>query len=92
MGFTLLEKKCINASLRDEGTISKLLNESYPPEIIQFLKQENLLRQIRDYAIIPAKQRLRKPENLTVTYMLDAGTFVYDILAHWHDFLSPPVN
>lgn len=92
MGFTLFEKKCFRKTLRDEETIKNLLIESYPTEILQFFKQENLLRQIRDYAIIPEKQKLHKPEHLTLTYVLDAETFIYDIFVQWHEFLSPPVT
>ena len=90
MGFTFFEKEELKQTLRDPDVIQSLLEE-YPIEVINFLKQEKLLGQIRDYSIIPSKQRLHKPENLTITYVLDSKTFVYDILAHWNEFLSPPV-
>ena len=92
MGFTAFEKKVLRETLRDKDTISSILGTEYPDEIIEFLKQENLLGQVRDYAIISAKAKLHKPENLTMTYLLDGSTYIYDILAKWQSFLSPPVT
>ena len=91
MGFTDYEKRLLQKTLRDREFIKELLDDEYPQEIVNFLKNENLLGQVRDYAIISNKPKINKPENLTITYVLDAKTFVYDILQSWQDFLSPPV-
>lgn len=91
MGFTDYEKRSLQKTLRDREFIKELLDNEYPQEIVNFLKNENLLGQVRDYAIISNKQKMNRPENLTMTYVLDAQTFVYDILQSWQDFLSPPV-
>ena len=91
MGFTDYEKRSLQKTLRDREFIKELLDNEYPQEIVNFLKNENLLGQVRDYAIISNKPKMNRPENLTMTYVLDAQTFVYDILQSWQDFLSPPV-
>ena len=91
MGFTSFEKRMLQKTLRDRGFMKELLDNEYPQEIVNYLKNENLLGQVRDYAIISNRPKLNKPENLTMTYVLDAQTFVYDILQSWQDFLSPPV-
>ena len=91
MGFTDYEKRLLQKTLRDRDFMKELLDDEYPQEIVNFLKNENLLGQVRDYAIISNKPKINKPENLTITYVLDAKTFVYDILLNWQDFLSPPV-
>ena len=91
MGFTSFEKKSMTATLRDGEQINAIFEKDYPDDILEFLRQQNLLGQVRDYAIISNKQKLNKPEHLTMTYVLDPDTFVYDILSKWQEFLSPPV-
>ena len=45
-----------------------LLKQQVPDEIVSFLRSEGLMRQIRDYAIIPQglKYRPKKAENITL--------------------------
>ena len=91
MGFSFLEKQNFAKTLRNQEQIQKILDTSYPEEIIMFLKEQNLLKLLRDYALIPRKQKLFRPESLTVTYLLDSDTDIYSILLQFEDFLSPPV-
>ena len=91
MGFSVFEKLSLEKTLRDEDQIRKILDNSYPEDIIMFLKDQNLLKLLRDYAIIPRKQKLFRPESLTMTYLLDSDTDINSILLKFQDFLSPPV-
>ena len=92
MGFSVFEKSSLQKSLRSSHITEKILQNSYPEDIIDFLKDQNLLKLMRDYAIIPHKQRLFKPESLTLTYLLDTDTNIFDIISKWQEFLSPPVR
>ena len=92
MGFSVFEKLSFEKTLRNEDQIRKIVENSYPEDIIMFLKDQNLLKLLRDYAIIPRKQKLFRPESLTMTYLLDADTDISSILLEFQDFLSPPVR
>ena len=92
MGFTPFEKKNFRSNLRTDSDILQLLENQYPEDVVNYLVSENLLRQVRDYAIISDKPKPGKPENIVVTYLLSPKKTVYDILEQWQTFLSPPVN
>ena len=92
MGFTAFEKSCFEGSLRDQDEIENIIDNDYPEDIVRFLKDQNLLKLVRDYSIISHKSKLHKPESLTMTYLLDPDKNIYDILQKWQEFLSPPVS
>ena len=92
MGFSAFEKNCFTDSLRNQEEIDNIIDNNYPEDIVRFLKDQNLLKLVRDYSIISHKSKLHKPESLTMTYLLDPDINIYDILHQWQEFLSPPVS
>ena len=92
MGFTDYEKMEFEKTLRPYEKI-KVLRDSYiPDDLLQFLASERVLRQVRDYAIISKIKKTGRPESVTMTYLLDVDTNIYNILLNWQEFLSPPVS
>ena len=92
MGFTRYEKERFRNSMREKEKILVLLETEYPDDVIQFLKSQALLKQVRDYCIMSDKPKFEKAENIVVTYLLNSTTSVYGILEEWQTFLSPPVS
>lgn len=91
MGFSSFEKNKFRSSMRSNDKIQEILETEYPDDIISYLQSEGLMRQVRDYYIIPERLRPNKPENLVITYLLSPEKTVYDILKDWQSFLSPSV-
>lgn len=91
MGFTEYEKSELKATLRPDSVSQSLRDLCLPDDVLEYLNSERLLRQIRDYGIIPKSAKNGRPESITMTYFLDTETNIYDILQNWQEFLSPPV-
>ena len=92
MGFTDYEKKQFLASMQTHEESKVVLETVYPETVVEYLKSEGLLRQVRDYCIMSKLSKFRKPENIVVTYLLDQHKTVQGILEEWQEFLSPPVR
>ena len=86
MGFTLFEKQCFRKTVQDID-----IEHHFPTDVNNFLTSEGFRGQVRDYAIIPERSKLGKPENIVMTYVLSTDRNVFDILKDWQSFLSPPV-
>ena len=92
MGFTDFERDQFRATCRTQSKIDFILENYYPEDLIEFLRQENHLRRSCDYSIMRKFPKIDKPEQIIMTYLLDPETTLYDILTQWDEFLSPPVN
>ena len=92
MGFTDYERKQFLASMQTHEESRSVLDTVYPEPVVEFLKSEGLLRQVRDYCIMSKLPKFLKPENIVVTYLLDPHKTVQGILEEWQEFLSPPVR
>ena len=92
MGFSVFEKNQFRSTLRDASKIEILRENSFPEDVLTFLNSEGLRTRVRDYAIMSKIKKTGRPENITITYMLDADTNIHDILLNWQEFLSPPVS
>ena len=77
MGFTKYEKTQLKNSLRSDEVTSLLIEKTLPSDVIEFLKSQKLLKQVRDYCIIPRIQKPGRPESLVVTYFLDYKTQIF---------------
>lgn len=91
MGFTKFEKNEIIRMLRSDDETKNLVEKYLPDDVLEFLKNNKLFRQVRDYCIIPRIQKNNRPETLTVTFFLDTGNEIVEILEKWQEFISPPV-
>ena len=92
MGFTEYEKSELRETLRPDSVTQSLRNLYLPDDVMEYLTSEKWLRQVRDHAIISKTSKLGRPEGITMTYMLDTDTNIYEILQKWQEFFSPPVN
>ena len=92
MGFSEYEKYELLNTLRKNHKIEEIIETEYPDDVITFIKNEGLLRQLRDYCIMPKLTKLNRPENITITYLLDSQNSIYRILQLWQEFMTPPVR
>ena len=92
MGFSEYEKYELLNTLRKNHKIEEIINNEYPDDVITFIKSEGLLRQLRDYCIMPKLTKFNRPENITITYLLDSQNSIYRILKLWQEFMTPPVR
>ena len=91
MGFSEREKMEIEKNLRPLHEIEKYRENEISDEILEYLKSNNLLRNIRDYAIFPrGKHKVTGCENITVVKYYSSeqnfANYVEDICGD----LTPP--
>lgn len=90
MGFTEYEKLEMRNLFRYNS--EDLVEETLPEEISVFLKNEGLMRQVRDYGKFPAKFRFRpfKAENIVLTFFMDPNFTIHETLMDLSYILTPP--
>ena len=92
MGFKNFEKTQLLELLRDPKVVNSMREADLPEDIMNFLKNDGLLKQIRDYAIIPLGVRTRKgkPENIIFTWFMNTNFDFVDTLRNIGEILTPP--
>ena len=92
MGFTEFERSQFLESCRGAEKIQTILENEYPDDILDFIQSEGHIKRARDYCIFNKRPIPNKPEQIIVTYLLNADMFLDKILTSWADFLTPPVS
>lgn len=90
MGFTEYEKMEMKNLFRSES--ENLVAETLPQDIADYLTNNGLLRQVRDYGKFPAKYRFRpfKSENIVLNFFMDPDYNISQTLLDLSYILTPP--
>ena len=90
MGFTGIEKAGLKSLIRSEADIEKA-RESFPEVITKFIRSNNLVNQVCDYARFPyMKHKQTKAENLEIVKIFDDSLELIDVLEEMGESLSAP--
>ena len=87
MGFSIIEKQVILEQLQPLTVVETIRDQELVGDFREYLQNQNYLRNIRDYAIIPkGKNRINKSENITVVKYyarnLDFAKYVDNICSY----------
>ena len=73
MGFSVLEKYNLKSLIRSNDEIEILHEKEIQKDILDYLKSEDLVRQITDYGIFPVKENFQPnyAENIVISKYFD---------------------
>ena len=94
MGFSEYEKLFIKSLLVSEEMLEKEREEHFSEDELQFLRQKDLLRRAKDYAIFPSKyfHPVNKSENIVVHKLLVKNVELYEFMNNLLSEITPPYH
>ena len=94
MSFTSFEKKSLQKLIRTNKETEKLRKTDLDPNVYDFLKNENLLRHIRDHGIFPQKYRhkINYAENIILSKYFDNNFDIIEFIEKLGRVLTGPYH
>jgi len=92
MGFTMFEKRSLQKMIRSDDQTAVLRKSEIADEIYEYLKSENLMKQVRDYGLFPTRylHKINSAENIVLSKFFDDNFNIEDFTRQLGKRLTAP--